>query len=97
MRKILIAYLVLDILSGIIVSLFFNTEKFELSLFFPFYSRFGFVVFRNAARQLLSGGIHVDYLLHCILYIAYWLNFALLLRSLAKRISQGEQTEQNVL
>ena len=94
-RRILVAYLALDILSGIIVLLIFDTEKYALSLFFPFYSRFGFVVFRNAARQLLSGDIHVDHLLQCILYIAYWLNFALLLRSLSKRIRQGEQTEKS--
>lgn len=93
-RRVLAAYLALDILSGILGIWLYDVYAF--SLFVPFYSRFALAINANIVRYQSYGYLPAfDMLLRYVYYIAYWLNFALLLRSLSKRIRQGEQTEES--
>ena len=92
-RRVLAAYLALDILSGILGIWLYDVYAF--SLFVPFYSRFALAINANIVRYQSYGYLPAfDMLLRYVYYIVYWLNFALLLRSLSKRIRQGEQTEE---
>ena len=93
-RRLLAVYLLLDILSGILGIWLYDVYAF--SLFVPFYSRFGILFLVSAVRHILRYGYlyEFDILLRCVYYIAYWLNFALLLRSLSKRIKHCAQTEE---
>lgn len=90
-RKILTVYFALDILCGILG--FWLYDNYLFSLFVPFYSRFAFVVNASSVGYIFRYGYlpEFDILLRLVYYIAYYLNFALLLRSLSRRITQGEQ------
>ena len=96
-RRILAAYFVLDILSGIVAVLFFNSEDGMLFIaFLPFYSSVGFFPFLRIVRHFLRGviGFPFGLLGLCGNYIIYWLNFVLFLRALSKKIKASEQEEE---
>lgn len=97
-RRILAAYFVLDILSGIIAVLFFNSEDRLLFIaFLPFYSSVGFFPFLRIVSHFLRGviGFPFGLLGLCGNYIIYGLNFALFLRALSKKIKASEQEEES--